>query len=62
MKRELERRLSAMEASGGKRMIIASAYGPEVERVAGNHAGPNDLVVLISKPSPCEPIIRVLAA
>ena len=62
MKRDMERRLSAMEGCGRERMVIVSAYEMDNPDVAALDIGANDLLVRINKPTPCEQIIRVLAA
>ena len=60
MKRDMERRLSAMECAGRARMIVVIAH--EGADVPISKVGANDLLVRINKPMSCEPIIRVLAA
>ena len=61
MKRDMERRLSAIEGRGRQKMVIISAHKDEIGRLGHDHAGANDLLVVIRKPTPCAPTIRVVA-
>ena len=61
MKRDMERRLSAIEGRGRQRMVIVAAYQDEVGCLGEDNAQPNDLLVVIRKPTPCAPTIRVIA-